>query len=237
MRSLIATAALPLALLAAGCTGETEEAPTDGAMDPASQQALNEDLMTDPDLAGSNEGNSALSGSGDRTLPQINRTPEAISAARMRAAELVGGNDALRPVQAPRELGEGDRVTPAMRRAAQAAETRGGTNCNERVEYTTAWAAQLPAAFPVYPRASTQEAAGTDSGDCALRVVTFLTPVPLSDVLAFYNTRALGNGYSVEHVTADGDNILSGTKGQAAFVLYGRTVQGVTEIDLITSTP
>ena len=106
----------------------------------------------------------------------------------------------------------------------------------DKVEYTSAWAAKLPAAFPVYPRGNTQEAAGTDEGACALRVVSFVTPVALDEVLAFYNTRAKSAGYSVEHVTSAGDNILSGTKGKAAYVVYGRRLpQGVTEIDLVTT--
>ncbi len=237
MRFTLATLALPLALLAA-CSDAPEDAEASGDLDPASEQALNDDLMTDPDLAGSNQGNAALSGSGDRSLPNINRTPEAISAARTRAAELVGGADALRPVPAPRDLGAAQTVTPAMQKAARAAVAPGGTNCESRVEYTTAWAAKLPGTFPVYPRGNTQEAAGTDEGGCALRVVSFLTPVPLADVLAFYHTRALANGYSAEHVKAGGDNILSGTSGENAFVVYGRRLpSGVTEIDLVTSTP
>ena len=48
-----------------------------------------------------------------------------------------------------------------------------------------------------------------------LRVVSFYTPVPLDEVLAFYNTRALAAGFNTEHVKAAGDNILSGTKGEA----------------------
>ena len=61
-------------------------------------------------------------------------------------------------------------------------------------EQLQAWAAKLPAAFPVYPRGNTQEAAGTDEGQCALRVVSFLTPVALEEVLAFYYTRARAAG-------------------------------------------
>lgn len=228
---------LPLALLAA-CSNDPEDADGEGAMDPASEQALNDDLMTDPDMAGSNQGDAALSGSGDGSVPAINTSPEAIAAARSRAAELVGGTNALRPAPAPRELGAQAAATPAMRNAAQAAVSPGGGNCADRVEYSTAWAAQLPGAFPVYPRGNTQEAAGTDEGACALRVVTFRSPVPLDDVLAFYHTRALANGYSAEHVRAAGDNILSGTKGDAAYVVYGRRLpSGVTEIDLVTSNP
>ena len=237
MRLATLLAAAPLALLAA-CSSEPDESEADAGMDPAAEQALNDDLMTDSDLAGTNEGNAALSGSGDRSLPDINRTPQAIRAARTRAEEMVGGADAMRPVQAPKVLAENDPKTPAMRRVQELSARRGTVNCLEAVEYTTSWAARLPSTFPVYPRGNTLEAAGTDEGGCGLRVVTFLTPVPLREVLAFYNTRALADGYSVEHVTdSDGDSVLSGTKGNAAFSIYGRTVQGVTEIDLVTSTP
>ncbi|KZY12784.1 hypothetical protein A3726_22195 [Erythrobacter sp. HI0037] len=120
--------------------------------------------------------------------------------------------------------------------AARAAVSPGGENCGDKVEYTSSWAAKLPTAFPVYPRGNTQEAAGTDEGDCALRVVSFLTPVALEEVLAFYYTRARVAGYSAEHTKSAGDNILSGTKGKAAYVVYGRRLsQGVTEIDLVTT--
>jgi len=120
--------------------------------------------------------------------------------------------------------------------AARAAVSPGGENCGDKVEYTSSWAAKLPTAFPVYPRGNTQEAAGTDEGDCALRVVSFLTPVALEEVLAFYYTRARAAGYSAEHTKSAGDNILSGTKGKAAYVVYGRRLsQGVTEIDLVTT--
>ena len=129
-----------------------------------------------------------------------------------------------------------DNVTAAMRQAARAAVAPGGQDCAGRVDYTTAWAAKLPAAFPVYPRANTQEAAGTDEGACSLRIVTFRTPVPLGDVLAFYSTRAQAAGFNAEHVRASGDNIISGVKGQSAYVVYGRTLpEGLTEIDLVTS--
>lgn len=234
-RSLIAFCA-PIALLAA-CSDDPED-DTTGEMDPASEQALNEDLMTDPDLAGSNEANAALSGSSDGSLPTINRSPEAIASARSRAVQMVGGADALKTAPSPRAMSEGDTATRAMTQAARAAVSPGGLNCADRVEYTTSWAAKLPPAFPVYPRGSTIEAAGSDEGSCALRVVTFRTPVPLDDVLAFYHTRALDNGFGAEHVTLAGDNILSGTKGDDAYVIYGRRLpSGLTEIDLVTSNP
>ena len=69
-----------------------------------------------------------------------------------------------------------------------------------------------------------------------MRAVTYLTAVPLEDVLAFYYRRATTGGYSVEHAVAEGDNVISGTTGNASVVIYGRRMStGLTEIDLITS--
>lgn len=226
---------VPLAFLAS-CGDKAENETAGDAMDPASEQALNDGLMTDPDLAGSNEANAALSGTGNAAVPNIDKSPRAIEAARRRAAELVGGRSKLVAAPAAKALAKDATPSKAMVAAARAAVAPGGANCGDKVEYTSAWAAKLPAAFPVYPRGNTQEAAGTDEGDCALRVVSFVTPVALDEVLAFYNTRATGAGYSVEHVTSAGDNILSGTKGKSAYVVYGRRLaQGVTAIDLVTT--
>lgn len=222
VRLIVAVA--PIALLAA-CGGASDDATRGDAMDPASERALNDELMTDPDLAGS-----------DEAIPDIDKSLQAIEAARARAAELVGGGGKLRPAPAPRQLAADAPDTDAMRAAAIAAVKPGGANCAESAEYSSAWAARLPAAFPVYPHGNTLEAAGTDQGDCALRVVSFLTPVALADVLSFYTTRAIDAGYGAEHALKAGDNVLSGTRGRAAYVIYARRLpQGVTQVDLVTT--
>ena len=226
---------VPVALLAS-CGDKTEDEAAGDGMDPAGEQALNDELMSDPDLANRNEGNAALSGTGNGSIPDIDKSPRAVEAARTRAAEMVGGRDQLVSAPAAKALGTNAKPSKAMIAAARTAVAPGGENCGDKVEYTTSWAAKLPAAFPVYPRGNTQEAAGTDEGQCALRIVSFFTPVPLDEVLAFYHTRAKGAGYSVEHTTSAGDNILSGTKGKGAYVVYGRRLpQGVTSIDLVTT--
>ena len=60
-------------------------------MNAASQGALNDNLATDPDMAGSNEAGAALSGTGNQNVPKVDTSPRAIEAARTRAAQLVGG--------------------------------------------------------------------------------------------------------------------------------------------------
>ena len=237
MRFPLAKTALILPLFAlAACGSEPGEDDPMAADDPAAEAALNDQIMVDPDLANQNEANAALTSSTGRSLPPENATPEAIAAAREEALALVGGGSKLAAPPEARaidgEIPEGATLTAASR----AAIATDGGNCAEQVQYSTAWAAKLPDALPVYPRGSTQEAAGTDKGGCALRVVNFLTPVPLADVLAFYNTRATTAGYSAEHLMKDGDNILSGTKGRASYVIYARRLKsGATEVDLVTS--
>ena len=93
----------------------------------------------------------------------------------------------------------------------------------------------MPAPFPVYPRAAAQEAAGTDAAGCSLRVVNFVTPVPMDEVMDFYFTRARGAGFSTARVLQDGDDVLAGTKGSASYVVYARRLpSGNTEVDLVT---
>lgn len=229
------SAIVSLAMLGA-CGGQQATPAQNAEADPASDAALNDQIMVDPDLANQNEGSGALTGAGERSIPAADRSPQAIAAAKREAAALVGGEAALRPVAAARELAGEIPDSATLSAASRAALSPGGANCGDGVQYSAAWAARLPEALQVYPRAATQEAAGNDAGGCSLRVINFITPVPLGDVLAFYNARAKTAGYSAEHLRKDGDNILSGTKGSAAYVVYGRTMaNGLTEIDLVTS--
>ncbi|WP_240957094.1 hypothetical protein [Pseudopontixanthobacter vadosimaris] len=205
--------------LLAGCGNEDD--PNAGAFDDGA-------VMVDPELVGEDSSSLALS-------PQ-QRGSQQVAAARQEAAALVGGADQLRPAPPAREYGARVPDDSALTAAARSAVKPGGANCTEKVAYSSAWAARLPAAFPVYPRGATQEAAGTDEGACSLRVVSFLTPVSIDDVLAFYATRARTNGYGAEQIRQDGDSVLSGNKGAASYVVYARPAgEGTTEVDLVTS--
>ena len=128
------------------------------------------------------------------------------------------------------------REAPGPLPAPLVAAARAAGGCAERAENTARWAARLPQPFPVYPRGAVQEAAGTDAAGCALRVVSFVTPVPLGEVLDFYFTRARDAGFSAQRVLQDGDDVLAGVKGGASYVVYARRLpSGTTEVDLVTS--
>jgi hypothetical protein len=188
--------------------------------------------MVDPDLVGQNRANSAAAlPSHDASLPTVDSNPEAIAAARTEALRLVGGPGRMRKAPEAREVSGSLPADAALTIAARAS-----TRCAERVENTAEWAARLPQPFPVYPRGAVQEAAGTDAGGCALRVVTFVTPVPLGEVMDFYFTRARASGFSAQRLLHGGDDVLAGVKSRASFVVYARRLpSGYTEVDLVTS--
>ncbi len=225
----------PLLALALVACGQNQSAgPNAGDDDPALTGALADQIMIDPDLAGQNRGNAALSGGGPANgeLPAPDRSPEAAAAALADAVKLAGGS--LQAAPAP---GTGPATSPAndvVTAAAMAQILPGaGANCADKVNYTAAWAAKLPAALAIYPRGAVQEAAGTDQDGCQLRVVNFVTPVGVKDVIDYYYTRSRRAGYAVSYRMEGTDHVLGGSKQAAGFVIYVRKLaDGQSEVDL-----
>jgi len=210
--------ALPLLLLA-GCGADEPAAVPDD--DPLLAAALAEPILVDPDLVGQNRANSAVAlPSHDDSLPSVDAGPEVIAAARDEALELVGGPG--RMLHAP----DADQGMPLPKASA---------DCTAQAQVTAHWAARMPEAFPVYPRGAVLKASGTDASNCRLRVVNFVTPVPLNEVIDFYFTRARRAGYSSERSLRDADEVLAGTKASASYVVSARRLaSGNTEVDLVT---
>ncbi|MFA7584997.1 MAG: hypothetical protein WCY11_02200 [Novosphingobium sp.] len=236
--SLLRSFALPVltgALLVSGCGNQAASDDKTKSDDPALSGALGDQIMVDPDLANQNKGDSAMTANGppSATLPPVDKSPEAIAAARADALKLAGGSIRSVPAAVTAQSANPAATTPAE----LAAQTRGtGANCADKAEYSAAWAARLPGALTVYPRANVVEAAGTDRDGCRLRVVHFLTPVPARDVLDFYYTRVRAAGYDAEHRSEGKDSVLGGSKDTAAYVLYVRKLpNGLTEVDLIAN--
>ena len=92
--------------------------------------------------------------------------------------------------------------------------------------------------MPLYPHARVSEAAGTDGGKCALRVVSFSAPVAMQGMLDWYYTKAVKGGYSAEHQLDGEMHILGGTRDrdQSAYVLFMTPREdGGTDIDLVAN--
>ncbi|WP_374405936.1 hypothetical protein [Pelagerythrobacter sp.] len=221
------------ALALAGC-GDAPVTQEPREVDPAIVAALNDQILVDPDLARQNEGSAALTGGIDHALPLPNDSIGAIDAARAEAIEIVGGRDRLLALPEP---GTAAAAPLAVRLSviARAREVGAPAPCVEALRHDFVWAARMPTEFPIYPRGATQEAAGTDSGDCALRAVNFRTPASSDEVLAFYHTLAREAGYSSRLATAGDERVLRGRRGGAAFAVAVRQgPAGTVAVDLVT---
>ena len=205
---------VPCLLALAGCD-DAPPAPQVAPRDPQVAQALDDPLMTDPDLSSRNEAAAALTVESDASLPELPATPEAIAAARSDAARMVGGSDRLVPLGEP--AAQGAPLATGADPADQLAALPGGRNCADALSRSAIWAARMPDAMPIYPRGATLEAAGSDAKGCTARVVTFSTPVPTAEVLAFYAARARGAGSQPRYLRSSDDLQL---RGATSAILY-----------------
>lgn len=219
---------LTLAGLALSACGQEAATPDPAKeLDPAIVAALADPIMIDPDLASQNRGNAAIAMGAFDGVPLEDTSADAIEAARGEAVALAGGM--LRSAPEPGEAGKSASpdVTAAQVAAALAANSAG---CLDGLRYGYAWAAQFPAAVPIYPRGHVQESAG--NAGCGLRVAVFTTPVDPQGVLDFYFTKAGDGGYSASRRRAGGGEVLSGSKGAAAYLVRVRQVDGLSQVEL-----
>lgn len=221
-------ASLPLA----ACDGARQPEAGDTGEDPAIAAALADPIMVDPQMAG-DQGAALSANSGAINIPPDLKTPEAVAAALEDAARIAGGALATAPPPA-----KGPAAGPAALTAAQVASRSGivAENCAAGIRYSNVWAAKMPAELPVFPRGAVQEAAGSDAGGCALRVVHFLTPVATGDVMNFYYTMARRAGFTIEYRLDGTDYVMAGRKAGRAWTAFARARDdGLTEVDLVTS--
>jgi hypothetical protein len=221
------------ALALAACGGADVKGDPADERDPAVSAALSDPVLTDPDLTAQND-TGALTGGGPAVgeVPGEKSTPETIAASQEEAIKLAGGS--LQTAPAPANVtGRSAPQTPVQLARLLPGKAR---DCADKLDYSAVWAAKLPDALQVYPRGHVQEAAGIDADGCQLRAVNFRTPVPVDDVVNFYYTRGRAGGYAAQHTLEGDDQVLRGSKGAAAYVLYVRKrANGLTEVDLATS--
>jgi len=116
-----------------------------------------------------------------------------------------------RPLQAPYPVEKAGRAGAAMEQANGAGgdgPVAGG--CGVPFQYGAEWAERLPPEFPAYPGGRVTEAAGSDRGDCHVRVVTFATDHGYSQVLDWYRGIVSRAGFNAEHEVQGADHVLGG---------------------------
>ena len=219
-------------ILLAGCERQAESDGPSVARDPQVAQALDDPLMTDPDLTQRNEGGSAIRIISDGSLPVLPATPEAISAAKAEAVTLAGGAERLVLLGDPVATGEALALDATPKQ--QVGLLSDDPSCSANLRSSAIWAARMPSAMPIYPRGATQSAAGTDAGGCAARTVTFTTPVSISEVMAFYAAMARRQGTQPRLVRAGEELQLSGRNDQLAYDVRACTQGDHTVVRLTT---
>lgn len=140
------------------------------------------------------------------------------------------------PVQA--QYPAGSAAESARRSMVDGSGARAGAEasaCGVPFQYGPQYAQRLPAAFPIYPGGRVTDAAGSDRGDCHMRVVTFRTEDPHRRVLDHYRTLAARAGFTAEQQVRGADHVLGGTNGDAAFYLIVTPLERGSDVALIVN--
>jgi len=203
-----------IALAACGSGGGQDEIAGNGA-DPALTSALEDQILVDPNLT-------------QQANPNTVRPPETPVQAQYPAGSASEGGGAT--------TGGGQaRVRRSV--ASTGADPSGNSACGAPFQYGPGWANRLPAEFPAYPGGRVTEAAGSDRGDCHIRVVTFTTSDPHARVLDHYRGLATRAGFSAEHQVRGGDQVLGGVneRTDGAYYLIVTPTEAGSDVALIVN--
>lgn len=223
-----------LAAVLPGCGNSVQDEVLPPERDPVAVQAINDQIMTDPDLSARNEANAALTSSTDNSIPPVVGTRDAISAARSEALELVDGVGVFETLPDDIASAEPLPASAGIGLQGMASLTKSFEPCVAGMGYTARWAVEWPEIVPLYPRSNLREAAGNTRGDCRLRAASLLTPVPYDDVAAFYLAKAKAEGLRTAIVQAGSVYVVSAAgRGVGARIYIAPTAYGQTRIDLV----
>lgn len=215
--------------LAAGC--HKAPPPNAATVDPVVAAVLAQPLMGDPDLTMLDRGSGIYTGElvPSAPIPPDRFTDEAKAAARSEAAALAGGT----LDSAPGAAGA-DKARAGPTAMVSWAQAFGDGPCVTAAGYGFGWAAQMPAAVPIYPRAHVQEAAGADGGACRLRAISFRSGVGATDLLDFYATMARKAGFKPERRVDGEAQALIARRGSGGFAAYLRPdAEATVLVDLV----
>ena len=215
--------ALALAATVAGC-GSSGDKKDDlnavdarlggkGKADPALTQALEDQIMVDPNLTQQSNEHSI------RPPDEPFQTPIPPDA------------QPVAPAGAP-----GDTLGARASEQANAAKAQ-FTGCALDVSYAPQYANRLPAELPLYPQAQVSEAAGSDSPSCQLRAVTYASVAPPRALTDYYLTLAKRGGYAAHTGQEAGGTLVSGVRARdgAAFYVTLSPAGTGTSADLVSN--
>jgi hypothetical protein len=230
----IAGIAAPLAL------GACDSAQTDipdspvNQVDPAIARALNDPLMVDPDLSYRNEANAAITLGHDHALPSFKGSEDAAGHARetARLALLEDGPLADLPLPspepAPASLAEAYGVDAVLQALGLPPE------CTREIRGDFRLAADLPDVASVMPHGMVRVAAGVDRSGCTMRLVRYVSPVPIDDALQYHYNLLTRAGFEPSYHSAPEASLIARRRGVSVAVFARPTSGDLSAIDVIT---
>jgi hypothetical protein len=228
---------LPLALAACSSNSgnDGDDSASANGVDPALASALQQQIMVDPALGQQSNGDTVR----PPNQPASGGVPaDGVAAAgAIKDGELMHAPAAVTADKSCKECAAAREATTLGGLAARQKDAR-TSGCAANLQYAAAWANRLPPDLPLYPQARVTEAAGTETGQCALRVVSFSSPQPMQAMLDWYYTKAVRAGYTSEHQVDGEEHILGGTRERdsGAYVLFMTSrPDGGTDIDLVAN--
>ncbi|MDC8755035.1 hypothetical protein OIK40_10335 [Erythrobacter sp. sf7] len=227
-------ALLPLPVLLAACSAAPEAGGQGNpvARDPVVARALNDPLMSDPDLSARNEANALLGFADQSALPLIPATTDSAQEAREAGRlELLDGGS-IPPLPRPVD-GRGPLSAPVATARDGLAALGAPANCLGALTEDFRWAADLPQAAVIMPYGMVVQAGGADTAGCGLRIIRYQTQAAPEDVLQYHYVRAGRAGLSPVRHAEGGDSIAGrADDGEALVVAVRKAAGGMTAVDL-----
>ncbi|MGQ0558641.1 MAG: hypothetical protein ACT4OE_03515 [Sphingosinicella sp.] len=125
----------------------------------------------------------------------------------------------------------------SARYQATAAAQNPQSVCGAPFDFGPQWADRLPPQFPPYPGGRVTEAAGSDVGNCHMRVVTFRTADGFEQVIEYYRMLGMRAGFNAERQVRGGDHVLAGVNPgiDGAFYVIVTPLPRGTDVALIVN--
>lgn len=201
--------------------------------DPLMAKALSDPLMIDPDLAYRNEANAAVTVRYDHPLPPLVRTEELANQAREAArVELLA--DGPIPAMPIVFSGAGPHDFSDLNSADEILRAAGGpSQCATALRAGFEWSIEMPGASAIMPHGLVQQAAGVTNAQCTVRVVRYLAPVDVADVMEYHFTVADRARLRPALYDTPG-SMLVGDGRTEQLVVHARALSGgITAVDLV----
>jgi hypothetical protein len=193
--------------------------------DPALTTALEDQIMVDPTLA--NQSNADSIRPADEPL-QAPIPPEP-KRDNLNGAVRGGGTATATAAQGTVSLGQ-------LAQQQASVDKSNFNGCGLDVDYSMAWSTRLPGDLPLYPKARVAEAAGSNTGKCNLRAVTYTANAAPRALVDYYIGNARKAGYSAEHKVEGASHIVAGTRGnEAYYVILAEAPGGGTTADFVAN--